>query len=142
MALDDWMASDYAAYRQRFGFGMQFVVVTPNWICDRRLYPTYLRQLASPPSTRFTACLKWLQQRHFLPPSSEISQVLCRDYTFTGAGAMNMSAKMSAVASKLSGARVLDLTRMTHERCDATGDARHYPSLVPIQAAALGRLLS
>jgi hypothetical protein len=128
-------------YRQRLGRDTRLVLFTPNWICDEKLYPSYKRLLLSkkPSGTRFASCRDWLLKR-LPPPTEEEAQRACELYTFSGAGSLNMSAKMAA-AARLSGARLLDATAQTLGRCDATDDARHYPRLVPMQAHALEQLL-
>ena len=144
-ALDDWIASDLAAFRRTLGVGTRCVVVSPNWICDEKLYSSYQRQLSRPADTRWAACRQWLRLRQPAAPSETDASIFCANLTFTAAGAVHMAAKMAFAVDQVkqegSETRFLDATALTRGRCDATADARHYPTLVPAQASALRRLL-
>ena len=141
--LDAWIRSDLSAYRQRLGPKTRLVVVTPNWICDAKLYTSYQRQMGKPLASRFSACHDWMRQRLPTAPSEEVANDFCSNFTFTAAGTERMAGAMAmAVARVEQHARVLDVTALTRGRCDATDDARHYPKLVPTQARALLQLLA
>ena len=136
------MASDMAAFKRRLGLrGGGLVVVTPNWICDAKLYASYRKQNAKPESSRLSACRQWLRQRLPSAPSEAESNVICANFTFTAAGAESMADRMHRVAAALA-VPVLDATALFRGRCDAPEDARHYPPLVPAEVAALERLLA
>ena len=145
-ALETWMTSDLATYRRVFGPHSRQVIMTPNWVCDAKIYPSYTKQLSRPVRTRFASCRQWVLARQQQTALSEDeADTLCSTFTFTGAGSSNMSALMATIAARSNASldvRLLDATALTRERCDSTEDARHYPKLVPAQALALERLLA
>ena len=138
LGLQTWITADTTAYRSRLGKSTRLVVMTPNWICDGKLYDAYRRQLALPQPRRDAACRAWLIRRSV--GDTEAAEH-CERSTFTGDGTLAMSTFMSMAAQRL-GVRVLDATEITRGRCNATEDARHYPPIVPGQAARLVALLS
>ena len=132
-----WIESDAIQFRQR---GAQtLVAMTPNWICDEKLYPSYRQSLAKP--SRLGVCVHWLRNRQHEPLDNATATRLCETYTFTGAGSSSIADRVRKSATA-SGWKMLEATEMTRGRCNATDDARHYPSLVPIQAQRVVELLS
>ena len=139
-SLGSWITNDVVAYRRSLGRDTRLVIVSPNWICDQKLYPSYRRLLDRPLATRFGACRQWLLARGQWPtrqPADGDADGLCSRFTFSALGASNMSSLMQARVRAAPPTRFLDATALTRERCDATEDARHYPTLVPAQAEAL-----
>lgn len=124
----------------------QIVYVTPNWICDQKLYAQYRKQLAMPEAARWTKCTAWVGERtkhHDGASRPSSAHELCSRYTFTAAGSELMAERIRIAARAAGGVPVLDANSITRTGggCNATEDARHYPKLVPEQERMLRRLL-
>ena len=137
--LEGWLAADVAEFRQRLR-SPRLILMAPNWVCNEKLYGTYLRKLNLPVEARTKPCLDWIQQRpkHGSHPVTE--QQVCEDFTFSASGTDATSLRMEA-AARSHNAGWLPATDLTRGRCNATSDSRHYPALVPSQLQALVRLL-
>ena len=132
----EWMASDAAAYRQALGAQTSLTFMTPNWICDAKLYKQYLRQLAVPTPARYVKCLDWIARRPGTTRPADGGRLICERYTFTSAGSTLLASSILEWGQRL-GASLLHANALTRNRCNATIDARHYPSRVPLQVAEL-----
>lgn len=135
-----WMTSDAAAYRRALGARVSLVFMTPNWICDAKLYKQYQRVLALPLPARTAKCLDWVSRRRGHRPADG-GRAFCEQYTFTGAGSIRLAESIRAWGRRLN-ASLLRANALTRDRCNETGDARHYPKRVPAQIAELETLLS
>ena len=156
-SLERWITRDVARYREELGKSTRLVLVTPNWICDEKLYASYKRQLRiEPQAKRWHACAQWAMARGRTGPSRDRERAawgaaaaaetdeaiaLCEHSTFSAAGTVAMARRMRSAAGQL-GVRVLDATALTYNQCNATLDARHYPPLVPTEVRQLVQELS
>lgn len=140
--MDEWMSKDVETFRGALGVNTRIVLVTPNWICDSKLYSSYRRQmLVAPPSARWRACTDWVRTHSSGVTAGFEALDLCEKYTFTSTGTLAMSRRIADAAKRLR-CRLLDATALTQDRCNVTEDARHYPAIVPLQAERLVRELS
>ena len=143
LSFEDWMSNDVTAFRQHLGGLTRIVFFTPNWICDEKLYASYKKQL-QPSATPWRSCTAWVRTargRGGSPISQAEAFDLCNRFTFTGAGTIAMAKRMQEAAVRLK-TGLLDANAITRSRCNETLDARHYPSLVPLQAEQLAIALS
>ena len=164
-SLEQWISNDAARYREKLGKSTRLVLVTPNWICDEKLYASYKRQLRIEPlAKRWHACAQWMMARGGPKSSRDGAHAtfrgaamgagraaaaaetndaitLCESSTFSASGTMAMARRMRNAAEQV-GARLLDATALTYNQCNSTLDARHYPPLVPTEVQELMRQLS
>jgi len=140
-SFDTWVAEDLVEYRRRLPKGTRSVLMTPNWICNQKLYPQYKKQLALvPASARWARCMEWVREHLDSAPTRNAVLELCSRYTFTAEGSEAMAKRVRRAAGK---EPVLDANAITRNGggCNATVDARHYRGLVPEQERALRALL-
>ena len=130
-ATGEWPTVDAMAYRHALGPSTRVVFMTPNWICDAKLYQQYRRQLATPAPRRDAKCLDWISRRAG-PPPADSGRRVCEHYTFTSAGTFTLAVMINAFAQRAN-ASLLRAHVVTRDRCNDTMDARHYPPLVPAQ---------
>jgi hypothetical protein len=145
LGLDDWITSDIKEFRQRLASVPTIILMTPNWICDAKLYPAYIRRLNMQPThDRFSACRKWTRTRARADNStatvhSMTEESLCDDFTFSSRGSEKMAARLGK-AARLHNVSMLPAMELTRGLCNQTSDARHYPKRVPLVVDELLRL--
>ena len=148
VGFDAQVANDVSVVRRSLP-SAALVLMTPNWICDAKLYAQYRKQLAAPEPARWSKCIAWVEARS-RSHSGEAAREICARDTFSAAGSERMAERVRAAAraagssQSLPPVRLLDALAITRDGggCNATEDARHFPSLVPTQERELRAVLN
>ena len=148
VGFDAQVANDVSVVRRSLP-SAALVLMTPNWICDAKLYAQYRKQLAAPEPARWSKCIAWVEARS-RSHSGEAAREICARDTFSAAGSERMAERVRAAAraagssQSLPPVRLLDALAITRDGggCNSTEDARHFPSLVPTQERELRAVLN
>ena len=138
LSLEQSIGTDAKAYRDAFGSQVRLVAMSSHLICEKRFRREYRSWLSASQDQRQVGCVAWLHRRASSRDAPDPVS-FCAASSFTGQGSASLAARVAQAAAAHDLA-LLDAFRMsaTGNACpEKTKDGRHYPGLVPLEAARL-----
>ena len=137
LSLEQSIGEDAKAYRHALGSQVILVAMSSHFICEARFKREYRSWMSALPAQRVSGCVAWLTHRASSHVDAADRRGFCAASSFTGQGSASLAARVARAAAK-HGLTLLDAFNMSAHACPAqTHDGRHYPGLVPLEAARL-----
>ena len=113
--------------------------MSSHLICEVRFGREYRKWTSAAPAQRSSGCVSWVRRRANAIGNDDPGR-FCAASSFTAHGSASLADRVARAAA-VSGLRLLDAFNMSASACPRqTKDGRHYPGLVPLEAARLHQL--